>query len=146
MSENFHTRRFERSDMEGILEIERGAFPKTPYPEEIFRHYAAVFPKSFLVMSKGEEVIGYIIFDAGGHVISMAVKEGHRRQGYGKSLINHAQEQADSGLWLEVRTKNHVATAFYRSLGMKTAGKIPGYYGNDDALVMVMEEREKPGR
>lgn len=146
MSENFHTRCFEHRDMKGILEVERGAFPKTPYPEEIFQHYATVFPKSFLVMSKGEEIIGYIIFDAGGHVISMAVKPEHRRKGYGKSLFNRAQEQAGAGLWLEVRTENQVALTFYKSLGMKIAGKIPGYYGNDDALVMVMEEYEKQGR
>lgn len=138
-------RRFEHGDMGDILEIEHGAFPKTPYPEEIFRHYAALSPKTFLVISNEEEVLGYIIFDSGGHVISMAIEGKHRRRGFGKSLVMHALGQTGSKLWLEVRTQNQGAIAFYRSLGMQTVGKIPGYYGNDDALIMAMSKKENAG-
>jgi ribosomal-protein-alanine N-acetyltransferase len=135
--ECIHIRSFERGDMGEILEIESGAFPKTPYPREIFRHYAIVSPNTFAVINKGEKVAGYIIFDSTGHVISMAVKGEHRRKGFGKSLVMYALEQTGARLWLEVRTKNQGAIAFYRNLGMKTVGKIPGYYGNDDALIMA---------
>jgi ribosomal-protein-alanine N-acetyltransferase len=148
MAENsvFQVRPFENGDMGGILEIEKGAFPKTPYPREVFRQYAAVFPETFLVVHGEKEVAGYIIFDSGGHVISMAVRKEHRRSGFGTSLFMRALEQAGSRLWLEVRTKNRGAIDFYRSLGMKVVRKIPGYYGNDDALVMVRAGQANRGR
>jgi ribosomal-protein-alanine N-acetyltransferase len=132
-------RRFGHGDMGEILEIENGAFPKTAYSEQILLHYAGVFPETFVVACTGGKVVGYIIFDAGGHVISMAIKEGHRNKGFGKTLIMYALEHARSKIWLEVRTKNQGAIAFYRSLGMETVGKIPGYYGNDDALIMARD-------
>ena len=136
-------RRFEHGDIGEILEIEKGAFPKTAYTKEILLHYAGVFPDTFVVARTGGKVVGYIIFDAGGHVISMAIKEGHRNKGFGKTLVMHALEQTRSKIWLEVRTKNRGAIFFYRSLGMKTVGKIPGYYGDDDALIMVRRKKDK---
>ena len=142
VNEAIQIRQFGQGDIGEILDIEKGAFPKTPYPREIFRHYADVSPQTFVLISQGEKVLGYIIFDFSGHVISMAIREGYRRKGLGRSLVTHAMAQADSRLWLEVRTKNQGAIAFYRNLGMRTVGKIPGYYGNDDALVMTMTDRE----
>jgi len=139
-------RPFEHGDTAAILEIEDQAFPKTAYTKEMLLHYANILPNTFVVASTGKEVVGYIVFHPGGHVISMAVKRGHRRKGFGKSLFMHALEQAGAKLWLEVRTKNRGAVAFYRSLGMKNIGKIPGYYGNDDALVMVKAGHENTGR
>lgn len=136
-------RRFEHGDMGEILEIENGAFPKTAYSKEILLHYAGLFPDTFVVACTGDRVVGYIIFDTGGHVISMAIREGHRNKGFGKTLVLHALEHTGSKIWLEVRTKNQGAITFYRSLGMKTVGKIPGYYGNDDALIMVREKNDK---
>ena len=124
-----------------ILDIEKGAFPKTAYSKEILLHFADLFPDTFVVACSGDRVVGYIIFDTGGHVISMAIKEEHRNKGFGKTLVMHALEHTRSKIWLEVRTKNQGAITFYKGLGMKTVGKIPGYYGNDDALIMVREKK-----
>ena len=57
-------------------------------------------------------------------------------------LFQHALKCANTQLRLEVRAKNQDAVAFYRKLGMKVVGKIPGYYETDDALVMVSGQRE----
>ena len=73
----------------------------------------------------------------------MVIKEEHRNKGFGKILVMHALEHARSKIWLEVRTKNQGAIIFYKGLGMKPVGKIPGYYGNDDALIMVREKKDK---
>ena len=123
--------------MGGILEIEKQAFPKTPYTRDMLLYYAGIFPDTFVVARTGEGVVGYIIFDPGGHVISTAVKTGHRRKGIGRGLVMHAVNRAKARLWLEVRSKNREAIAFYQSLGMEIMGKRPGYYGNDDAYIMV---------
>lgn len=130
-------RLFGHEDMGEILEIEKHAFPKTPYTREMLLYYAGVFPDTFVVACAGEGVVGYIIFDPDGHVISTAVKAGHRRKGVGRGLIMHAMNRAEARLWLEVRSKNRGAIAFYRSLGMEIVGRMPGYYGSDDAYIMT---------
>jgi len=135
-------RRFKIEDIDKILEIEKQAFPKTAYPKETFLHYANSFPDTFIVIETGNDIIGYIIFDRGGHIHSTAVKRSYRRKNFGKMLFMHAVECVGKKLWLEVRSKNSGAIAFYKSLGMKITGKIPNYYWSDDALIMEMSQKE----
>jgi ribosomal-protein-alanine N-acetyltransferase len=84
--------------------------------------------------------VGYIIFDAGGHVHSTAIKPAYRRRGFGRILFMHALASVEKTLWLEVRSKNVEAIAFYKKMGMTIIGRVPNYYGNDDALVMVVSQ------
>lgn len=126
--------------MEQILEIEKHAFPKTAYTREMILYYAGVLADTFVVACTEEGLVGYIIFDPDGHVISTAVKTGYRRKGVGRGLIMHALNRAGARLWLEVRSKNRGAIAFYRSLGLEIVDKRPGYYENDDAYIMVKEK------
>jgi len=46
-------------------------------------------------------------------------------------------------LWLEVRSRNTAAIAFYRRMGMEIDGRIQDYYEDDDALMMVLSESTK---
>ena len=144
MAEGVHgeIRKFKREDIRKILEIEQQAFPKTAYSKDLFIEYAENCPDGFVVIEASEEVVGYIIFDTKGHIHSTAVERTHRRKGFGKILFRHALKCANTQLRLEVRAKNNSAVAFYRKLGMKVVGKIPDYYENDDALVMVSEQIE----
>jgi len=133
-------RKFKRGDINKILEVEDQAFPKTAYPKETFLYYADLFPDSFIVLETGEDIAGYIIFDMEGHIHSTAVKPGYRRKGCGKMLFMYAISCTPKRVWLEVRSRNHGAIAFYERLGMKMIGDIPNYYGNDDALIMALRE------
>ena len=135
-------RKFRREDIHKILEIEEEAFPKTAYPKETFLHYAKRVPDHFMILETGDDMAGYIIFDQDGHIHSTAVKPVHRRKGFGKMLFLHALESAKKRLWLEVRSKNRVAIAFYKSMDMKITGKVTNYYGDDDALIMVLSRQE----
>lgn len=130
------TRKFKAEDINKILEIEAQASPKSICSKATFLSYAVILPDTFIVVESGEEIVGYIIFDLTGHIHSMAVKQSCRRRGFGKMLFMHALRQTDKGLWLEVRSRNHGAIAFYKRLGMEIVGKIPYYYGDDDALMM----------
>ncbi|HLV89786.1 MAG TPA: ribosomal-protein-alanine N-acetyltransferase RimI, partial [Acidimicrobiia bacterium] len=47
-------------------------------------------------------------------------------------------------LTLEVRTRNEAARALYASLGMVPVGIRPGYYGDDDALIMWAHDIDDP--
>ena len=99
-------------------------------------------PDSFFVLDLGENIAGYIIFDADGHVHSTAVEPAYRKKGFGKMLFLHALASAKHRLWLEVRSNNAGAIAFYRRMGMKISGRVSNYYENDDALIMVSPRRK----
>ena len=133
-------RKFRKEDIDGILDIEQQAFPKTPYSKETLLYYANRIPNGFAVLESGEDIVGYIIFDAGGHVYSTAVKPAYRKRGCGRILFMHALASVEKTLWLEVRSKNVEAIGFYKKMGMTIIGRIPNYYGNDDALVMVVSQ------
>jgi ribosomal-protein-alanine N-acetyltransferase len=135
-------RRFTIEDIDKILEIEKQAFPKTAYPKATFLNYAKGLPDNFIVVDTGKDIAGYIIFDMSGHIHSTAVKPPYRRKGFGKMLFMHALKCAKKRLWLEVRSKNSAAMAFYKKLGLKTVKTIPNYYGSDDALIMASDQKE----
>ena len=135
-------RKFKAADINRILEIEEQAFPKTAYSRETVLTYANNLRDNFLVIEIGSEIVGYIIFDISGHVHSTAVKSAYRRKGFGRMLFMHALRYTKKRLWLEVRSKNSVAIRFYKSLGMETVRRVPNYYGTDDALIMVLSQKE----
>ena len=144
MDEQFHAtiRKFSPDDINKILTIEEQAFPKTAYSRQTFLNYGKYFSDTFFVIETGNDIVGYILFDNGGHIHSTAVKPAFRMKGFGRMLFKHAAKYAQKRPWLEVRSKNSGAIAFYKSMGMKITGKIPNYYGSDDALIMVMSQRE----
>ncbi|HDH88456.1 MAG: GNAT family N-acetyltransferase [Deltaproteobacteria bacterium] len=134
-------RKFKTEDINKILEIEEQAFPKTAYSKQTFLNYGTSLPDTFIVMETGDDIVGYIIFDRGGHIHSTAVKRTYRMKGFGRILFMHAVKCVGEKLWLEVRSKNSGAIAFYKKLGMKITGKIPNYYGKDDALIMEISHK-----
>ena len=135
-------RQFRSKDIDRILEIEAEAFPKTAYPKEVLLLYASRLSESFLVFEAEAGIVAYIIYDSEGHIISMAVKTSHRRNGIGTELFRHALENVES-LWLEVRSKNYGAIRFYEKMGMRAVGKANDYYDGDDALIMVLNEKNE---
>ena len=136
-------RKFGIADMSDIMEIERQAFPKSGYPKEVILDYARNYPDSFIVLEMGHEIGGYLIYDRGGHIFSMAVKPLYRRKGFGKRMFVHARDHAEGKLWLEVRSKNTGAIRFYEAMGMRIRGKVPRYYETDDAFIMVLDGEVK---
>lgn len=140
MSEHYPIiRKFEPDDLEEILQIEKQAFPKTAYSRELLLHYASHYPETFIVMETETGISGYIIFDKTGHIHSTAVKPAHRKRGFGTMLFRYTRNHAKGKVWLEVRSRNTGAIAFYQAMGMKVTGRIPNYYGKDDALIMILQ-------
>ncbi|VUT28049.1 MAG: putative N-acetyltransferase [Candidatus Syntrophoarchaeum sp. GoM_oil] len=132
-------RRCGHRDLGRILEIEAKSFPKSAYNLITFLYFSRLYPDSFLVYEKSGRVCGYIIFDQkNGHILSIAVDPEYRRTGIGREFMREVFAKCGSG-WVEVRTKNEVAKAFYKQLGFIVEGVIRGYYNNDDALVMVFQ-------
>jgi len=79
-----------------------------------------------------------------GRLITIDVRDEHRRQGVGHALLSAIEErlraQGVETVKLEVAVDNAAAQEFYARHGFTRTGRIPGYYlGRIDALVM-----EKP--
>lgn len=137
-AETVEIRRLVSSDLDGVMEIERQAAPKSTYPRRVVEWYASRYPETFLVLEAEGTLAGYIVFGTDGHVFSMAIRPELRRRGLGRMLMDRARATVGGRLWLEVRTKNRGAVAFYRALGMEAVGIVPAYYGDDDALIMLL--------
>ena len=136
-------RRFSFFDLDRVLEIERQAFPKSPYNWATFANLQWLYPETFLVYvekippEEGAKIWSYITFSEDGHIISIAVHPERRRQGIGKTLVGRViTAPRVKRVWGEVRRNNAGAQAFYRSLGFAVVGMISNYYGNEDALIM----------
>jgi ribosomal-protein-alanine N-acetyltransferase len=127
-------RRFAHKDIKRILEIESRSFPKSAYDRFTFFYLSRSYP--FLVY-EDDKILGYIIFDdRDGHILSIAVDPLYRRRGVGSRLVERVIEKCGKA-WIEVRASNKIAQSFYNSLGFAMIGVVPGYYGDEDAYVMI---------
>lgn len=97
--------------------------------------------------SPGKKIVGFIasrLVSDELHINNVAVREGYRRLGIARELIETAlDEAARMGArisFLEVRAGNEPAQALYRRCGFRVTGRRPGYYAQppEDALVMSL--------
>jgi len=89
---------------------------------------------------------GFWVMTDEAHIISIAVREHHRRQGIGEllliSLIDLATELNASFITLEVRASNTTAQYLYRKYGFAQVGVRGSYYidNREDAILMATEK------
>ncbi len=75
--------------------------------------------------------------------MNIAIDPAYRRQGIGTDLvhtmISESREANLSRMHLEVRISNTTAITFYETIGFKAVSTVMGFYGNEDALVMIKD-------
>ena len=80
----------------------------------------------------------------------LAVKPDYQRGGLGRRLVKWLEESAliagISVIYLEVRTTNQVALAFYQKLGYRQVAVMPSYYGGRESALQMAHDlwREVP--
>ena len=84
--------------------------------------------------------------DDAAHLNLLAVDPAHRRRGVARALVQWLEETALTAgafiVGLELRAGNQAARDFYRALGYRELGQIPGYYqGVESAIRMVRDVR-----
>jgi ribosomal-protein-alanine N-acetyltransferase len=84
-----------------------------------------------------------------GHVVTLDVAGGRRRQGVGRALLRQLVERLESEgarvIRLEVDLRNSGAIRFYARLGFRETRRLPDYYGDRlDGLEMVRETGPRP--
>jgi len=143
---NLKIRGFKRGDLSELSSIEKASF-KDPYPSALILTLSRMNPEHFLVAEASGRPVGYVsaLVEPGGvvHLFSLAVHPEYRKLGVARSLLKALIGKLKAGgfsrLILEVRVSNRPAITLYRSLGFKSAGRIPSYYEDGEAAeVMVL--------
>ena len=143
------------NDIQSVMQINRSCLPEN-YTDFFFVDLYRRFPETFIVAEEDGQVVGYIMcrIEVGlsnlglsglkrkGHVVSVAVKPEHRRQGIGEALVSKALEAMKlhnaKQCYLEVRASNDEAIRLYKKLGFQVNRTARGYYADgEDAHVMT---------
>ena len=139
--------RLENLDQVVALEL---AHQPQPWSEAVFRDELSQDNRVYLVA--GDPIVGFggvMLVGDEAHVTNLLVTPGHRRRGIGRriavSLFESAIAAGARHLTLEVRSSNKAARELYSSLGLAPVGVRPGYYRDDDALIMWAHDIHDPG-
>jgi ribosomal-protein-alanine N-acetyltransferase len=135
------------------MRIEKESF-EHPWSTNMIEALAIINPEGFLVVSLKDKLLGYaiVLYEQGfghtkrlgeAHLINIAVDPANRRQGIGTDLVNkmikRIKKTGLSRIHLEVRMNNKTAIAFYKKIGFESVSTVMGFYGKEDALVMIKE-------
>jgi ribosomal-protein-alanine N-acetyltransferase len=107
-----------------------------------------------VVAGRDGEIAGFAIMEYAedaAHLLLLAVHEDARRQGIGSALLAWLEKTVLTAgigkIFLEVRTRNEEARAFYRELGYREIKLIRRFYrGQEDAIRMSKLMWVKPER
>lgn len=137
-------------DIPEVLGIERATFP-TPWTVGMFDDELKAPGRRYLAAVAGGTIVAYggiMVVDGDAHVMNLAVDPAHRRRGIASrlllALIDEALGLGASHLTLELRVTNGAARAMYEKFGFAPVGLRPGYYGDEDALVMWALDADGP--
>lgn len=146
----------EETDLPGVMELDREAFPDPWSPESWQRELQLKTPLAiWYVAEAGGRVAGFAgVWVAAGEaqLMKIAVNKKLRSQGVGAHLLHRlvnssAAENAET-MTLEVRESNVTAQKFYSHCGFVSLGIRPGYYTDthEGALIMKLDYPAEPGR
>ncbi|MFM9873624.1 MAG: ribosomal protein S18-alanine N-acetyltransferase [Fimbriimonadaceae bacterium] len=127
-----------------VVEIEK-ASQSCPWSEQSFRNELSQDHGIFIIGELGTDLIGFagewIMIDEA-HIITVAIAESYRRQGYAEKLITElllrAVSKGATCATLEVRASNQAAIELYEKMGFASTGKRKNYYpdNKEDAVIM----------
>jgi [ribosomal protein S18]-alanine N-acetyltransferase len=137
----------QESDLGEVLALERDIF-SDPWSMGMFREELSRKPPSLSLVARDAQgkLAGYLnaiaIYDEL-HIGNIAVRADLRREGIGGTLLfqalDHARRKALILATLEVRSANQAALSFYDHFGFRSVAIRKQYYGDDDAVVMVLD-------
>ncbi|PYS02979.1 MAG: hypothetical protein DMG15_15480 [Acidobacteria bacterium] len=139
-----------REDFETLLEIDEASFPGgVAYDANELAYFMNREGAETLVAEESGQIIAFLIMEVRRNrrtatIITLDVRENHRRSGYGTMLLKRAEDMLrDYGIEiydLQVDVSNRNAVRFYNKHGFTLVRKLPNYYANgNDAYLMVKE-------
>jgi len=104
-----------------------------------------------LVARDDPRVAGFAVMTFGderAHLVLLAVRAGHQRQGIARSLLawlaDSAQTAGMVSMHVELRASNAAAFALYQSAGFVETLRVPGYYRGREAAVRMLRLLRSP--
>ncbi len=144
-------RPFEEADITAVAALESACRPR-PWSERVFADELAEANRIYLLAEEEGQVAGYagaMLVGEEAHITNLLVAPEFRRRGVAKRLMSRliqaAVAEGARHLTLEVGSKNHAARRLYATLGLAPVGVRPGYYGDDDALILWAHDIDRPG-
>jgi ribosomal-protein-alanine acetyltransferase len=134
------------TDAAQVAAILREAREAASWSEEALRETVLLPGVAAFVSGWGDVISGIVVgrqvLDEA-EILNLAVRQGARRQGEGRSLVRRALQdfavRQVSRVFLEVRESNAGAIAFYRDLGFVAVGTRRDYYRDPTEAAAVME-------
>ena len=133
------------ADVPFLADLENKCF-SNPWTENMLLSELEKERCDFFVLAESGEIKGYfgsyIILDEC-YIANVAVHPSSRRKGFGKALVRHAVNNAESNgcsfVSLEVRESNIPAINLYSSVGFEKAGLRKSFYSDptEDGLIMT---------
>jgi [ribosomal protein S18]-alanine N-acetyltransferase len=132
------------SDLEEVLDIERGSF-EPPWSREMFLEEMSNRNARLTVFRLDGKIVGYMCFWAvldEAHLLNIAVHPAYRSRGFGRTIMAHLETlcrgEGLKRIILEVGHRNLPARHLYKLCGFSSIGFRKQYYTviRDDALVM----------
>jgi ribosomal protein S18 acetylase RimI-like enzyme len=137
-----------QDDLEALARLDRAAFGPGSYSAMTLRQFADVAGPLFSVARVDGKPVGYGLAAptaaAPGEAwfLSLAVDESHRRQGFGRQLVQEIVDQCDElgfhTIRFTVSADNAPLIKLCSGFGFTLEDEVCGYYGpGEDRLVMV---------
>ena len=137
-------------DFDSLLEIDEASFPGgVAYDAVELSYFMHREGAETIVVEEEGRILAFLIMEVhrtrrSATIITLDVRESHRRNGYGSQLVKRSQEMLrDYGVELydlQVDVTNRNAIGFYKKHGFRTVRTLPNYYSNGhDAYLMVKE-------
>lgn len=145
------------ADVPELARLDRLCFDEHAYTADLILRFLEL-ELPCVVAEDGDGMVGFAMAmpepdDLTCVLVTLDVAPEVRRRGLGTRMVAWcARAMLDSHpgielIWLTVASRNEGARAFYDRLGFKRADSIKGYYGDDDAVVMVhLDPAELTGR
>lgn len=143
-------RRLAPDDIDRLVHLEAANQPN-PWSEGMFSDEITAQNRVYLAILDGDRLFGYgglMVVAEEAHILNLLVAPDQRRNGLGRllviALIKEAILLGAKHLTLEVRSRNSAAIDLYRKCGLAPVGIRPGYYGDDDAVIMWAHDIDQP--
>lgn len=137
-------RRVQANDIFPVIALAYDTLPER-YNPSIFNQFYESFPEGFLVATRNQVLIGFLIgiktTQNTARILMLSVKNENRKQGIGSALLKQFLFEMKiyqvRQVELEVRTTNQGALEFYTKQGFMQRGLLRQFYQNgEDAYSM----------
>jgi ribosomal-protein-alanine N-acetyltransferase len=130
-------RDYRGSDFDAMWELDQACFPPgIAYTKSELRAFLSAKTAETIVVERDGRLIAFVLGRRRrrqGHVITLDVEAGARRQGLGRRLMTALEGRCRAAgigrMQLETAVSNTIAVRFYERLGYRKAARLRGYYG-----------------